>query len=106
MSVPIVDAQAPAERLAAFRLLAAGFTLTYLVIRLPVFLQLRHRTPSSFEPVGVLSPLDAPLPGALVLGTIAAALVSGLGVIVGWRYRIVAPIFAAAMLLLATYRGS
>ena len=49
---PIVDAVAPPERLAMLRILAGAFALVYLLVRLPVFLQLADRR-SGFDGVGI-----------------------------------------------------
>ena len=42
-SVPIVDAVAPPERLAMLRVLTGTFAMLYLLVRLPVFLELGDR---------------------------------------------------------------
>ena len=102
---PIVDAVAPAERLAMFRILTAVFALAYLVIRLPVFLQLGDRS-NGFEGVGLAALLDAPVPSAVIDATVAVTLLAGLGSIIGWRFRVVGPLFAFGMLALGSYRGS
>ncbi len=97
---------APPERLATFRILLGTFTLCYLLIRLPVFLALADGRPSRFEPVGLLSPLTAPLPGAVIDVMVAAAVVSAGAFTVGWRYRLSGPLLAVLMLVLGSYRNS
>jgi hypothetical protein len=101
-----LDQPAPAERLAAFRILLGLFTVGYLLIRLPVFLNLAEGRPGRFEPVGLLAPLNGPLPPNLVRAVIVIAVVSGVGFIVGARFAITGPTLAAAMLVLGTYRSS
>lgn len=102
---PIVDAVAPAERLATFRVLTGIFAVLYLLIRLPVFLRLGDRR-SGFEGVGLASVLDAPVSSAVVDGTLAVTAIAGVGFVLGWRFRLVGPLFAFGMLALGTYRGS
>jgi HTTM domain len=104
-ALPIVDAVAPAERLAMLRLLTGAFTLTYLLIRLPVFLQLAERR-RGFVGVGLAALLDRPVPGAVVDVVIVVTLLAGLGYLVGWRFRLTGPLFAIGMLALGSYRGS
>ena len=66
-------APVPAERLAVFRVLVSGFALAYLLVRAPAFLGLAHQPAHRFAPVGVLAPLDGPLPPAVVVGLWVAA---------------------------------
>lgn len=101
-----VEARAPAERLAAFRIITGVFAVGYLLLRLPVFVDLASRSDVAFESVGVLTPLSATVPGWTVGCVIAIALASGSAYVVGWRARATTPVFALAMLLLTTYRGS
>jgi hypothetical protein len=103
--LPIVDAAAPAERLAMLRILVGTFALTYLLVRLPVFLQLTERE-SGFDGVGLATPLTGPVPDAVVVGAIALALVAGAAATLGWRHRVTGPVFALAVLALGSYRGS
>ncbi|MET0907926.1 MAG: hypothetical protein ABWZ99_00540, partial [Ilumatobacteraceae bacterium] len=74
---PMVHAHAPAERLAALRIVVGMFAVSYLVLRLPVFLELRDRSRADLDPVGLLRWLDEPLPDAVVTIGLVAALVSG-----------------------------
>jgi len=104
-SLPIVDAVAPPERLAMFRILIGTFALVYLLIRLPVFLQLGDRR-TGFDGVGVAGLLDGPVSSAVVAGTVAVTVVAGIGFVLGWRFRSLGPLFALGMLALGTYRGS
>ena len=97
---------APAERLAMFRILLGVFTLCYLIIRLPVFTSLANGRPGPFQPVGILAPLNAPLPAGLILATVVLAIGSAVGFGLGWRFRLSGPLLAVSMLVLGTYRNS
>ena len=104
-SLPIVDAVAPPERLAMFRIIIGTFAVGYLLVRLPVFLQLGDRR-TGFDGVGLAAVLDGPVPGGVVDLVVAATLVAGIGFVLGWRFRVFGPIFAIGMLALGSYRGS
>jgi hypothetical protein len=101
----IVDAVAPAERLAMLRILTGTFAVVYLIVRLPVFLQLGDRR-SGFEGVGIARLLDRPVAGGVVDAVVIATLLSGVGFVLGWRFRVTGPVFAVGMLGLGSYRGS
>lgn len=103
--LPLVDAEAPPERLAAFRIVVGVFTVGYLLIRLPVFSQLAHRS-GGFDGVGVFAATDGPLPAAVVRALIAGALVAGAAFTAGAWYRVSGPAFALLMLALSSYRSS
>ncbi len=102
---PIVDAVAPPQRLAMLRILIAAFTLIYLLIRLPVFLQLADRR-TGFDGVGMARLLDGPVPAAVVPVTVAGSVLAGLGFVLGWRFGVTGPVFVFGMLALGSYRGS
>ncbi len=104
-SLAIVEAVAPRERLAMLRILTGTFSVAYFLIRLPVFLQLGERR-TGFDGVGLAAVLDGPVPSAVVDATVALTALAGLGFVLGWRYRIVGPLFALGMLALGSYRGS
>jgi hypothetical protein len=103
--LPIVDAVAPAERLAMLRILTGVFAAAYLLVRLPVFLQLGDRR-SGFDGVGLAMLLDRPVEGRVVDMVVVATLLSGVGFVLGWRFRMTGPLFAVGMLALGSYRGS
>ena len=104
-ALPIVDAVAPPERLAMFRILIGTFALAYLLIRLPVFLQLGDRR-TGFDGVGLAGLVDGPVSGVVVHVTVAVAVLAGIGFVLGWRFRLSGPLFALGMLALGSYRGS
>jgi hypothetical protein len=97
---------APAERLAAVRILVGAFAFLYLTTRLAMFLGYAHFPRRDFVPLGVTHLLDHPLASgeyhALLFATIALAALF----VAGAFYRVVAPLFAIAFLFLLTYRNS
>ena len=101
----VVDATAPPQRLAMLRILTGVFSLAYLVIRLPVFLQLTERE-TGFDGVGLAALLTGPIPDPVIVAAIAGTLVAGLGYTLGWRFRVSGPLFALGFLALGSYRGS
>ena len=103
--LPLVDAVAPAQRLAALRVLTGLFAVVYVVVRLPVFLQLGDRR-SGFDGVGLAALLAGPVAPGVVDGVVIATLVAGVGFVVGWRFRVTGPLCALGMLALGSYRGS
>jgi hypothetical protein len=97
---------APAERLAVFRLLVGGYVALWSLVRLPAHVGHAGQEPGRWQPVGVLAPVDQPLPDWLV---IVAALVTPLlagAVALGWHYRTTAPLLAAALLVVTTLDSS
>lgn len=104
-SLPIIDAVAPPSRLAMLRILTGVFALAYLLVRLPVFLQLGDRR-SGFDGVGLATLLGRPVSSAVIDATIAVTALTGIGFAAGWRFRIIGPLFALGMLALGSYRGS
>ena len=101
-----VEAPAPATRLAAFRLLAGGFAVVYLLVRLPYWLDVIRLDEGRWHPLGVLAPLDGPPAAALARVVLAATLLTGLAFVAGWRYRVTGPAFALLLLGTLTYRNS
>jgi hypothetical protein len=105
-SFNVVDARAPAERLAAFRVITGVFALGYLLIRLGVFLELGHRSGTAFDSVGVLAGLSTTLSPNTIFAIVVVTVVAGIGYTTGSFFRLTGPVFAIGMLLLTTYRGS
>jgi hypothetical protein len=97
---------APPERLATLRILTGLFAVIYLTLRLRAFLVLADAQPSRFVPVGVLSFLDEPLAGPVVVVLVFVALGLGLAYTVGAGFRVSGPAFALVLLVLSTYRSS
>ena len=101
----VVDVTAPPERLAMLRILTGAFALVYLLVRLPVFVQLTDRE-SGFDGVGLAVLLSGPVPDAVIFVTIALTSGAGVAYAVGWQFRWLGPLFALGFLALGSYRGS
>ncbi|NNE72556.1 MAG: HTTM domain-containing protein [Acidimicrobiales bacterium] len=97
---------APAERLAALRIVLLGTAVAYLLVRLPVFLDLGTVGNRTFDPVGLANVLDRPLGVGAVNVLIFATVALGLAATAGAAYRITGPAFALGLLALTTYRSS
>lgn len=100
-------APAPAERLAAVRMVVGAFALLYLVGRLPYWMSHAHFDPYQYQPVGLLAwvqpkPFVPVVVQLLVLATVASAV----PFVLGWRYRIFGPLFAALLMWTLSYRNS
>lgn len=98
--------EASAERLGAVRLIVGLFATTYLMARLPALIGLSAHGASSFQPVGPVHLLSRPLPPALVAALAIAALIASIPFLIGWRFRVTAPVFAALLLWVLSYRNS
>ena len=99
-------ARAPAERLAVLRMLVGAFAVSYLAVRLPVFLSLADASPGRFRPVGLLSLFSSPLPEPLLVTLVLGAMVLGLAFTAGVSFPVTGPAFALTLLVLCTYRSS
>ena len=99
-------APAPAERLAALRMLVGGYALVYVLARLGELLAIARLPAAQFQPIGVVRVLDAPLPPGVAIG-IAAGTVVALGMFAaGYRFRVAAPAAALGLLWITSYRSS
>ena len=98
-------APAPAERLAALRILIGGWALFYVLARLPEFMAVARYGAANFHPYGVVRVLDAPLPAGAVLPIAIATCLLLAAFITGFAYRITAPLAALALLWTITYRN-
>jgi hypothetical protein len=99
-------APAPAERLAAVRIVVGVFATVYLVSRLPYWMSYARFDSHLFDPVGVVKVLGAPLPAlAVQLATLATVLLA-VPFTLGWRFRVTGPAFAALLLWTLSYRNS
>lgn len=98
--------EAPPERLAMLRILTGGFALVYVAARMPHLLGVTRFGAEQFAPTGVVSLLDAPLAGAIHHGLVIATAVAAIGFLLGYRYRVTAPVFALLLLWTLSYRNS
>jgi hypothetical protein len=100
-------APAPAERLAVFRVLLGLYVVNHLVTEWAKLFAYTTFPRSEFKPYGIVRALtDAPLDPGLAQALIVAAL--GLAVLftLGVLHRVIAPVFAAVLLWVLTYRNS
>ena len=102
-----IMAPIPPGRLGAVRVLCGGFAMIYLFLRVKNLLGYAHFRPTQFQPVGLVAwLLDRPLPAwAVIAATLATTLLS-VPFFLGWRFRIVGPLFAALFLWTLSYRHS
>jgi hypothetical protein len=97
---------APPARLALLRLATGGFALVYLLIRVPNWLSLAAFDASEFRPVGVVSLLSSPLPAWLVYASVLLTITGAVAFVLGVRFRLAGPAFAALLWWLTSYRSS
>lgn len=99
-------APAPRLRLSTFRVLVGFYATVWAAARLPHHLAQVDRLPERWRPVGVLSWLgEAPADALVVAGAVAAPFL-GVAFTLGWRHRLVAPLFAVVLLVVATLDSS
>jgi hypothetical protein len=99
-------APAPAERLAALRILIGAYALVYVAVRLPELAGVARYGRAVFHPVGVVRVLEAPLPPSVVIAIAVVTCVLLAAFVVGFAYRFIAPIAALALLWTLTYRNA
>jgi hypothetical protein len=97
---------APAERLAALRVLVGAFALVDLVVRIPHLVASARLPEHRWLPVGVLGPLGSAPPAPLLAAVIVTTLLAGAAFVAGVAWRAAGPAFALGTLLLATYTVS
>ena len=91
------------QRLRAVRAVVAGWSVVWLVVRLPHNLGLADLPDRRWYPIGVLAPLDQPPPAWLAHGVILLAIAAGVATAAGWRPRVSVPVWAASLLFVGTY---
>jgi hypothetical protein len=99
-------APAPAERLAALRILIGGYALVYILVRLPELAGVARYDAAQFRPLGVVRVLSTPLPPGAVLAIAIATCALLVPFVLGWRFRVIAPLAAAALSWTITYRNA
>lgn len=98
--------EAPAERLAAMRILVGLFAACYLLARAPALAFFGNASASSFHPVGPVTVLSSPLPAPWALVLWLVALSSSVAVTLGYRHRVTGPLFGLSLCWVLAYRNS
>ncbi|MGI9648725.1 MAG: HTTM domain-containing protein [Acidimicrobiia bacterium] len=98
--------EAPARRLAVARILVGSYAVVFVAIRSFHWLDVARLPERRFDPVGVLGWLDQPLTPDLVAVLSALTFVIGLAFLLGWRFRVLAPMFALLLLVMTTHGNS
>lgn len=94
------------RRLDRVRQLVAAYSAVWCAVRLPHHLALADLPDARWVPVGVLAPFDAPTPDPLVVGVLLATVVLAVAATTRQAPRIVTPLWAAGLLLTATWASS
>lgn len=97
---------APAERLAALRVLFGLYGVVWASVRLPAHVSHVDQPAARWEPVGLLAPFTDPLPSFVIVGLALVTPLVGLAYMAGWRFAVSGPVFALALLALATLDSS
>ena len=98
-------APAPAERLAALRILIGGYAFLYLWVRFGEFLSVSRLPVAQWKGIGVTS-WTGHVPGEVVIVLVVATMIALGAFVLGVGYRFVAPIAAVLLLFVTTYRNS
>ena len=96
---------APPERLAMVRILVSTYAVVWLAFALPGIAGLTDAGAARWHPVGVLAWLDTPLASGWLWLFVALTFGAGIAFAVGAAARVTGPIFAAAFLVVTTYRS-
>ena len=96
---------APPERLAMVRILVSTYAVVWLAFALPGIAGLTDAGAARWHPVGVLAWLDTPLASGWLWLFVALTFSAGIAFAVGAGARVTGPIFAAAFLVVTTYRS-
>lgn len=99
-------APAPPQRLALVRFGVGAYAVLYLLTRVAHLNAPARYAASAFAPVGLVSMLETPLPAPVVYAVWSAAVASGVAFTLGVAYRWAAPLFAASLMWVLSYRHS
>lgn len=102
---PVIDPALSLLRLAQARILVAGFSLAYLLARLPHFWRVGGQGPERWAPVGPLVLWSEPWPFWIYAGLLVASVLLSFLATIGWRYRWTGPLFAVALAFVLSYRN-
>lgn len=97
---------APAQRLAALRILVGGYVVVFLLARWPSYWSSPALPARQFEPVGPLWWMDAPVAPWVARCALVALVAVGLLFVAGIGWRVVGPLFALGFFVVAAYRIS
>jgi hypothetical protein len=98
--------EAPAERLAAVRILVGAFALVYFSARIAHIASYTGFPAGQYQPIGLLTLFGGPPAAPLVLAVAAVTWFGVLGFTLGWRFRQTGPVAAIGLLLCLTYSSS
>lgn len=102
----LVFPTAPAARPAALRIAIGIYCFWYLAKRYRLFIRIAGSDPVLFRPVGVVAPLERPVPVSVFRAVLVATLLANIAFILGWKHRASGPAFSALLLWLLSYRNS
>lgn len=97
---------APATRLASLRILVGLYGTLYLCIRLPHLWSYGLDDLDRFVPVGIVSWAETPMLPALYHGVVLITVALSFAFLLGWRFRVLAPAYAAGLLFVLTHSNS
>jgi hypothetical protein len=97
---------APAARLALLRILIGTFALAYLSIGFGVLTDVDRFGALHFVPAGPVKLLSRPLPHGVTVALAMAGIGFAIPFVLGFGYRLVAPLFALCFLWVTSYRNS
>jgi len=97
---------APAARLALLRILIGTFALAYLAFGFEVLTDVDRFGALHFVPAGPVRLLSRPLPHGATVALAALSIGLAIPFVLGFRYRVVGPLFALCFLWVTSYRNS
>ena len=95
-----------ATRLAVLRILIGATAVVFLGLRYQQYITISATSPDLFEPVGVVAVLAVPIPPAIFEALLFATVLAGIAFVLGWRFSLTGPTFAALLLVVVSYRNS
>ena len=96
----------PPARLGMLRVIVGGYALVYLLIRTPHLLSYADYPLAMWHPVGVASFAPGPLVPVVAKALVFATVALAFPFVLGFRYRVLAPVFAGLLLWVLTYSNS
>jgi hypothetical protein len=98
--------EVPAARLAMLRILIGGWAFCLVAADYSLWVGIGRSSPVLFHPVGVAAFLSHPIPAVWNQALIIATVLASVLFVLGWRHRIIGPVFAALLLWVLCYRQS